>query len=76
MCKVDVLKLQANKCSAVTEFFYFSVGVDEIFICLKKGEVRILSNGGKTCNVHHIMEKIRFQTMEFKGYPLPHFGLA
>ena len=31
---------------------------------------------GTHSNVHHIMEKIRFQTMEFKGYPLPHFGLA
>ena len=55
MCKVHVLKLQAKKCSAVTEFFYFSGGVDEIFICIEKGEVRILSNGGKTFSSNCIL---------------------
>lgn len=63
MCKVHVLKLQANKCSAVTEF-YFSGGVDEIFIYIEKGEVRTLSNGGKTFSSNCIL--ISKKNMQFK----------
>ena len=36
-------------------FFFFSGGVDEIFICTEKGEVRILSNKGKTFSSNCIL---------------------